>query len=236
METFRYSFRESVEIVRQSSLCLAPFVEGGNCLVLRYEDNFTGDLRTVYRIAEWLDRGLADDVVAEIFDSLTPLRVRQRLNDLVREAVFAGEDTRTEIEPGTNWHFDHLGEGTVGRSLARFDRGHLIAIDYALREVLPVLGYSAVTAPDIVEPGMEISFREGGLGAGYLGEGFGALEHWGVDGCRYSTDLASFADLDRASDFSSFDVASVSCIDEDLNRGSENPYQRSPGGNDRSRR
>lgn len=180
MERFHFSFHDALMAIRQASICIVSLMKTGKCLVLRYEENFTRSPDTVRKIAAFLGHTPHDNFSTDVVNRLSPSQLNQRFDDLIRDGVFQGKSARDEIEPETQWHFNHLGDGKVGGSSSRLDHTQLLLIDHALRATLQDMGYSPLRPPEPISLGAKLNFDFFGLGAAYLDSGFDQVEEWGT--------------------------------------------------------
>lgn len=115
MQGFRLPFHDAAGAVYSSAKALVSIARCRHDLLLRYEDGFPDQIRTVQRIAAALGCKEEAPVLGRIHDDLSRARVSQKLRELGRQGAFRPAPAFTTWDPLTQWHPDHLGDGRVGK-------------------------------------------------------------------------------------------------------------------------
>ena len=106
--------------------------------------------------------------------------VKFKLEEMLVNGKFEGKSSVKETDEATQWHFNHLGDGKVGKSTNYLSEAEIAVSGYRLRDVAALLGYLPVDVPPLLERDRKLRFGLDGVGASCLGVGFGAIEEWGV--------------------------------------------------------
>lgn len=104
--------RRALVVSAERLLALADTVPA---LILRYEDGFPSDAGTLPRLARALLVSPPAERLAAITESLSAPRVRARIEAMAAEGVFGPTPAPRAVDPLTQWHPTHLGDGRVGK-------------------------------------------------------------------------------------------------------------------------
>jgi hypothetical protein len=178
MTRFGIDFEESLAQVEICANSLTPLAQLPNVLVLRYEDGFTKNQKTVAAVARHLERPLPRVDLEAIFADHT----RETIMSLI-EAVESQDRQGDTIPPldanyETRWNPTHLGDGRVGKWREYLTEAQAARIVHETRSFRAAFGYEDEVAA--VETGAAISFSQDGLGPLFFREGFWGVESWGT--------------------------------------------------------
>lgn len=149
------------------------------CLVLRYEDGFTQDPRTIGRIARFLGLPAPRGLAARIFEALTPKAVRGQIARLAKAGVFGPNPTSDRHDPATHWHPGHVGDGRPGKFSRVLTPGQVGDILRRTRSFQQAFGY-AMPPLDALPLGRRRSLEGWGPGLAYLDAGFAGPDEHGA--------------------------------------------------------
>jgi hypothetical protein len=180
VERFEFSFEQALEAVHESCLRISRIISHPNCLVFRYEEGFFANRDTLDAIANKLGLEISDSDRDRIFQAFTMEAVKFKLEEMLVNGKFEGKSSVKETDEATQWHFNHLGDGRVGKSTNYLSEAEIAVSGYRLRDVAALLGYLPVDVPPLLERDRKLRFGLDGVGASCLGVGFGAIEEWGV--------------------------------------------------------
>ncbi|NHO34464.1 hypothetical protein [Acetobacter fallax] len=180
MERFNFTFQEALLAIHRSCVTILKFMKSGEFSIFRYEDGFIGNEQTLKQLENLLGISIDYNKKIDLIEKLSSNNIRQHLKKLEKLGIFLGDDPVHEIEPKTQWHFNHLGDGQVGNAAYKLTKEQISIIGYTLRDILPIFGYSIIDMSPSFSRGTYVEFGENGRGGSCLGSGFGLIESWGV--------------------------------------------------------
>ncbi len=143
MRRFHWEFEEALEHVRSSVGFVDQILRPDRMLVLRYEDLFTRERRTVDRLAAYLNIAAEPGISAAIFSQLAP----QAIDWATR--AYDPSDAAIRVNPAgrlydtqTHWHQRHIGDGSIGKWRAALSVGERNKIRTLCWKEITRLGYA----------------------------------------------------------------------------------------------
>ncbi len=110
MQRFGHSFESALKDVREGGKHVMALARERRALVLRYEDGFPDEERTIDEVAAFLGVKISASLRGRIFRSLTREAVQKKIRTL-----HAGETDPNAFDPTTQWHPGHVGDGRIGK-------------------------------------------------------------------------------------------------------------------------
>ncbi len=112
MTRFGYGFDEALAAVSESARALLG-AKADAGLILRYEDGFIDDRRTIDTIAGLAGVSLTADQRDAILSGLSADSVKATIDRLQRDGCLG--DPKTTWDDATLWHANHVGDGRIGK-------------------------------------------------------------------------------------------------------------------------
>lgn len=206
MLRFGHSFEAALHAVTTAAARLVQLSQIGSPLILRYENRFFDKKETLAIIADHLMVSAAETICEDIWLSLTPDAVVSRIEELTLHGAFGSDAHPDRFDPQTHWHPRHVGRRTTGAYLKVLSDWQQALVTLSTKDYCRYSQYS-VQLPSRFSPslldkdrpyllGTNVSFRSGGDGAKFLGDGWSVIEPnhvWGIAG--HSTIFFDLGDL-----------------------------------------
>jgi len=110
-ERFGASLNEAISDLTRTSATFAMLHENAPTMLLRYEDGFTDDPRTIEKIASFLEFEIGAAEMRRIFDQYRPEKVARSVD----RSHAAGRLRTTGFDQATHWHQGHVGDRQSGK-------------------------------------------------------------------------------------------------------------------------
>ncbi len=152
MQHNKLPFEIALRMTEVSAWTCGRFMAHPRALVLRFEDRFFDDRRTVDRIAVRLSARLPAGESGRIFDALRRQEVDAFIAGLemrptTRRKVHAVTGQRDLYDPATGWHAHHAGRtGESGRWGRYLPEAQVGVVERRLRVWMERVGYDAVSS------------------------------------------------------------------------------------------
>jgi hypothetical protein len=114
MRRFEFAFHDACRNVAKSATHLLALSQTGSPFMLRFEERFYDDNKTITALAAFLGLRPSPTVVRSIAWSLTRESVKRTIADLHRTGVFGVGPPPDQFDPRTHWHPGHVGDAVVG--------------------------------------------------------------------------------------------------------------------------
>jgi hypothetical protein len=142
IQRFGHSFDKALEELGTSSARLAALPNRFDPHVLRYEDRFFEEPRTISQIARILGLPLDPAIAGRIFDRHTRAAVTKRIRALEKRGVFGKVPDPDRFDPASHWHPGHIGDAESGKFAAVLSPAQQRAVLSATSEFRRAFGYS----------------------------------------------------------------------------------------------
>ncbi len=136
MQRFGHSFESSLRDVRVGAGHVVALSRERGAMILRYEDGFADDERTVDHVARFLGVRLSKAARTRIFRSLTREAVQKKI-----EKLHKGETDPNAFDFTTQWHPGHVGDGRVGKFKKVLTAAQQRKIELATKDYSKAFGY-----------------------------------------------------------------------------------------------
>ena len=123
MERAGMSFRGAVSQLATTFATFATIVHHPHVFILRYEDNFTSDRKTIMLMAQHLRVTVVDSTMDTLFMTFR--------SDNVKKEIANWKPDVTPFDPVTYWHDKHVGDGLVGKWRTRLSEAQIRAVSGA---------------------------------------------------------------------------------------------------------
>jgi hypothetical protein len=143
LQRFGHAFDVAFREVSEGAECLVELAAEGPCMVLRYEERFYDRVQTLSEIAKFLGVKVPHTTLARIHGSLTPGKVRRRIETLYRKGAFGNQPTSNSFDPLTHWHPGHVGDGRIGKYGTVLSAQQQRAVTRQTASYRRLFGYSA---------------------------------------------------------------------------------------------
>lgn len=140
----QYDFETSVEYAIRSAIACAQHVNDPRALVLRFEDGFTTDSKTVGRVAAAMGCDITADDVDRIHQAHTRAAVEAKIAELGRSnRILRQVDGPDYMDLETQWHLHHANrEGRVGIWRSELGGARLNEVQFRMGALMELLNYA----------------------------------------------------------------------------------------------
>lgn len=179
MQRFGFDFEIAFRKVLESLRAIDAMCKGESVVLLRYEDHFTASPATIMRLAEELGVKASTAFCNDLFDSLRPAMVRERIQELRNEGrILEGSDDSERFDPDSHWHLGHVGDGAINKYMGYLNAAEIRLTDIATRDFCNLYNYDLIYRG--IELGTNITFGALGVGSACITEGSYEQEPWGI--------------------------------------------------------
>jgi hypothetical protein len=115
MKRFGRNFDGAVTHVESSAATLMFIESVSNPMILRYEQEFFADWRTVSRVSAFIGSALSPEDAQSISRALSREQTLQLIDQKINDGTLNVGNPGTSCDPETKWHPHHIGDGRVGK-------------------------------------------------------------------------------------------------------------------------
>jgi len=141
LQRFDHSFRGSLKEVSASAAKIVELVRTSNPLILRYEDRFFDNRRTVHDIGTFLERRVSQSRIDAICRHLSRAKVNETIEHLSGAGVFGDAPNPDSFDPKTHWHPGHVGNGLIGKFRTVLTESQQKEVLAATKDYCTMFGY-----------------------------------------------------------------------------------------------
>jgi hypothetical protein len=136
MQRFGHSFEAALKDVREGAKHVMALARDKNTMILRYEDGFPDDEKTVDKVAEFLGVEVSASTRRRIFKALSRDEVKKTIKKL-----HGRKRDPDAFDFTTQWHPGHVGDGRVGKFKAVLTAAQQRRIAAATKSYAERFGY-----------------------------------------------------------------------------------------------
>jgi hypothetical protein len=160
MRRFRVSFDVALGAIALNAQAILQLAGLREVSVLRYEDGAIGSPGIFDHITSLLGATLRPGLREKILSSLAPDAVRSTIDRLCASGVITNA---RPWDPETHWHFDHIGDGRVGKYVGELSHAQQSLVKSRTAAFCKRFGYEAENAQPLrLAVLTDLAFWEGG--------------------------------------------------------------------------
>ena len=141
MQRFSHDFAGALNFVAPSCDAILRLLPVCEPFTLKYEDGFSSGPAGLRKIAAFLERDLTPGAIRRISAKLSPRAIAAFIEDLAQKGEFGDQPVSTKWHGPTHWHYDHLGDGAVGKYRDLLSVEEIAAVSERTRDFCERFGY-----------------------------------------------------------------------------------------------